>query len=117
MNKKMTETTKVKLLAEIQNIKQHMINLNNDDPLNDPGHASDNAAVDLDVREQDTHQRLEAEINSLQERLINIDQALKRIEKGNYGTCKRCNKEIPVKRLALIPETVYCVSCEAHLKK
>lgn len=117
MNKTTLASTKKLLLDEIEKIKQHMSNLTNDDPLNDPGHASDNAAVDLDVREQDTHQRIEAELESLQAKWNNIDQALKRIEKGNYGTCKRCNKEIIAKRLELIPETIYCVDCESQLKR
>lgn len=111
------ELIKKKLLSESEQIQLHVQNLKKDDPLNDPDHASDNAAVDLDVREQDTHQRIEAELDSLYERQHNIEQALKRIEKGSYGNCKRCNKVIPEKRLELLPETIYCVQCESDLKK
>lgn len=108
---------KNKLLVEEQNIQNRIIELKKDDPFSDPDYSNDNAAVDNDVREQEAHQRIEAEMNELEERLTDFRNALKRIEKGRYGYCKRCNKEIPEKRLELIPETIYCVSCESQLKK
>lgn len=111
------KTTEVKKLLreEKSRIQLQMSELAQDDPFNNPDHVVDNAAVDTDVREQETHQRIEAEINTLKERSEKIDIALERIEKGQYGHCKRCNVSIPQKRLDLIPETVYCVSCESHL--
>ncbi len=108
---------KNKLLVEEQNIQNRIIELKKDDPFSDPDYSNDNAAVDSDVREQEAHQRIEAEMNELEDRLTDFRNALKRIEKGRYGYCKRCNKEIPEKRLELIPETIYCVSCESQLKK
>ena len=108
---------KNKLLAEEQDIQKRIIELKKDDPFSDPDYANDNAAVDNDVREQESHQRIEAEMETLKERLLDVRNALKRIEKGRYGYCKRCNKEIPLKRLELIPETIYCVDCERQLKK
>lgn len=87
------------------------------DPFADPEYANDNAAVDTDVREQDQHQRVQAELESLNERLTDIEDALVRIEKGTYGYCKRCNKEIPAARLELIPDAAYCVQCESELTK
>ena len=40
-----------------------------------------------------------------------IKAALKRIEDGTYGTCVQCEKEIPEKRLELLPHTPLCTSC------
>ncbi len=37
--------------------------------------------------------------------------ALDRLERGTYGTCATCGNRIPHERLAVMPETVYCVSC------
>jgi RNA polymerase-binding transcription factor DksA len=37
--------------------------------------------------------------------------ALRRIEEGTYGYCAICNKMIPHDRLAVMPETVYCIGC------
>lgn len=117
MKEEKLKIIKNKLLAEEEDIKKRMVELKKDDPFSDPEYSNDNAAVDNDVREQEAHQRIEAELETLKERATDVINALKRIEKGRYGYCKRCNKEIPEKRLELIPETIYCVECEGQLKK
>ena len=104
------------LQSELSNIEKRISVLKQNDPFMDPDHVTDNA-VDTDVREQEAHQRIEAELEELQERIAMIQIALKRVASGTYGTCKRCNKTIPSKRLELIPESLYCVSCEEKLKK
>lgn len=111
------KTMKDRLQKELQDVKKRINELKEDDPFNDPGYTTDNAAVDTDVREQEAHRILEAEIQTLKDRKKNITIALERIEKGRYGYCKRCNKEIPPKRLELLPETQYCVSCESEIKQ
>ena len=42
-------------------------------------------------------------------RLGLIDEALRRLERGEYGRCIVCGREIPEARLELVPETPYCV--------
>ncbi|MFP4362349.1 MAG: TraR/DksA family transcriptional regulator [Spirochaetia bacterium] len=44
--------------------------------------------------------------------LQRLKNALDRIEKGNYGKCVRCGKEIPIGRLRLMPEALICVPCK-----
>ncbi len=48
--------------------------------------------------------------------LQKLHNALDRIEKGTYGTCLKCGKEIPIGRLRLVPEAVVCVSCSSRTK-
>jgi DnaK suppressor protein len=50
---------------------------------------------------------LEREQQSLHE----IDLALKRIARGDYGFCVACGTEIPDARLRALPWTRYCVRC------
>lgn len=38
-----------------------------------------------------------------------VEDALVRMEKGEYGFCAVCGKEIPFERLEIVPETNYCV--------
>src|SRR5438128_1619191 len=38
-----------------------------------------------------------------------IDEALRRLDRGEYGRCVVCGREIPQARLDLVPETPYCV--------
>jgi RNA polymerase-binding transcription factor DksA len=44
--------------------------------------------------------------------LDDINQALKRIEKGIYGVCKDCGENIQPARLEIIPTAVLCVGCQ-----
>ena len=38
-------------------------------------------------------------------------EALRRLDEGVYGECFQCGNHIPYDRLAVLPETLYCVSC------
>lgn len=44
--------------------------------------------------------------------LFLIDEALKRIEDCQYGTCLMCNQAIARKRLEAIPWAQYCIHCQ-----
>lgn len=47
-----------------------------------------------------------------------IDEALLRIEDGTYGKCFECGKNIPMKRLEVVPHAHFCIACkEAEEKK
>ncbi|HUQ42534.1 MAG TPA: TraR/DksA C4-type zinc finger protein [Candidatus Limnocylindrales bacterium] len=42
-------------------------------------------------------------------RITQIDDAFDRLKQGGYGTCIICGEQIPDERLALLPDTPYCV--------
>lgn len=42
-------------------------------------------------------------------RLSQIEEAFGRLKSGTYGTCIDCGQRIPDERLALMPDTPYCV--------
>ncbi|HPW17382.1 MAG TPA: TraR/DksA family transcriptional regulator [Candidatus Aminicenantes bacterium] len=44
--------------------------------------------------------------------LLLIDEALKRLERGGFGVCQVCGKEIGAKRIAAIPWTPLCIECQ-----
>ena len=46
-----------------------------------------------------------------------IDAALQRILKANYGTCEACGEAIEIARLRALPATRYCTDCEARQEK
>ncbi len=52
-----------------------------------------------------------------QDSLYEIDEALKRLETGNYGMCEMSGKPIPHPRLEALPFTRYTVECQAELEK
>lgn len=55
--------------------------------------------------------RLPIEYN-LEIRLRNINLALEKIEKENYGKCEKCGEEIPQERLKVSPEARLCLKCK-----
>ena len=46
-----------------------------------------------------------------------IDEALLRIDDGEYGICEECEEEIPLGRLKVMPFARHCVKCKADLEK
>jgi len=47
-----------------------------------------------------------------QEKLMAIEDALSRIDQGEYGLCEECEEEIGVGRLKVMPFTRLCVRCQ-----
>jgi DnaK suppressor protein len=44
-----------------------------------------------------------------------IEEALDRIEAGDYGICLSCEEPIPAKRLAALPWAKHCVTCQESM--
>ncbi len=55
------------------------------------------------VNESDEDMKNKALSDRLELRLEEVNNALVRMEKGNYGICDACQKEIPVERLKANP--------------
>jgi DnaK suppressor protein len=50
-------------------------------------------------------------------KLIQVDDALDRIEDGTYGACEECGDPIGLKRLEAMPDARYCIQCQENLEK
>jgi len=46
-----------------------------------------------------------------------IDQALDRIQEGNYGLCRNCGQPMNEKRLSAVPWAPHCVDCQELAEK
>ncbi|TQV88190.1 TraR/DksA family transcriptional regulator [Aliikangiella coralliicola] len=66
--------------------------------------------------ERENDEVLEALGNASQKEIAQINLALKRIESGHYQTCENCAEPIPIKRLELIPHTIYCTRCAEEIE-
>jgi DnaK suppressor protein len=70
------------------------------------------------VAEEDQAQAIRDEFISLRLNHIDygelrlIEEALDRLNHGDFGTCQGCEEPIPVKRLRAIPWARYCVPCQ-----
>ncbi len=56
------------------------------------------------------------EINELalekaRQRIIILNDVLRRIDSPEYGICIKCKKPIPFERMKAIPSTTRCISC------
>ncbi|RRS32619.1 MAG: molecular chaperone DnaK [Epsilonproteobacteria bacterium (ex Lamellibrachia satsuma)] len=48
-------------------------------------------------------------------RLNRLKHAYLKIDTPEYGICKECEEDIPLERLKLVPESLYCVACMNEL--
>lgn len=62
-----------------------------------------------EVEEFSTNLALE---NSLESELQNVNLALEKIKKGQYGFCEKCGKAIPKERLSVYPKARWCTKCQ-----
>lgn len=49
--------------------------------------------------------------------LEEIEEALQRIESGEYGLCESCGAEIPEARLEALPHARHCIKCQEELER
>jgi DnaK suppressor protein len=55
--------------------------------------------------------QLTALLNAARHRIAEVDDALRRLDEGSYGTCEQCGAPIPAARLAARPFARRCVAC------
>ena len=48
------------------------------------------------------------------ETLSQIDEAVRRLERGDYGTCAHCGREIAEARLKALPFATLCLECQEN---
>jgi DnaK suppressor protein len=49
--------------------------------------------------------------------VLQIEQALVRIQEGNYGLCQNCGQPMSEKRLNAVPWASHCVDCQELAEK
>ncbi|MCS7049424.1 MAG: TraR/DksA C4-type zinc finger protein [Verrucomicrobiae bacterium] len=56
-------------------------------------------------------------VSNEQEALYEIQEALKRLDSGQYGICEMCEKPIPRERLEVLPFARRCIQCQSQVEK
>ena len=51
------------------------------------------------------------------QRLKSIQEALKRMDRGEYGECIRCSEDINEKRLMAVPWATLCINCQEEAER
>jgi RNA polymerase-binding protein DksA len=71
------------------------------------------AELGTDAQEREKSFMFAERLNSY---LNHVNEALYRIEKGNFGICSECGCEISKERLEAVPHTQLCVDCKLKKK-
>lgn len=100
------------LLEEKKRQQVTLASLVAQDPFSNPDRLNDNAASDTEASEESSHERMEALEKTLRVSIREIESALDRIDKGTYGICRSCHKQIGEQRLSIKPTATLCMSCE-----
>jgi len=116
MEKEFIEKMRLKLAEERQELRKRLDSFAQEDKhVKDDFHSNfpeygdkdeDNAT---EVAEYQDNLALEG---NLEERLKEIDEALERIKKEQYGICEHCHQEINPQRLEINPAAKFCVNCQ-----
>ena len=78
----------------------------------------ENAAEDFDRLQQQMNREVAIRNLDRESKLLkDVQGALKRGEDGSYGTCLRCEEEIPEKRMKAVPWAAYCVPCQETIER
>jgi YteA family regulatory protein len=120
MDKNNLNYYKGKLLAERKSAEKFLLQLQNNGMTHGLFESSaelsfyDNHPADL-ASEMETMEKGRAFREHEVTIIKKIDDALKSIEDGTYGTCKRCKKKIPEDRLEFLPYAEHCVKCQNEI--
>lgn len=116
MNKNLIENLKEKLVKEKHELEKELESFATEDKnikynwdARYPNRENGNMEEEADeTQEYDNLLSLE---HSLESKLKDVNLALEKIEKGTYGKCEKCNKEIEEERLMAYPEARLCMGC------
>lgn len=53
----------------------------------------------------------EAALRQAEEKLRNLHRVESQLGKDDFGLCLKCRKSIPLQRILIRPESLYCVQC------
>ena len=95
-----TQQTVDALLLELESFQASRRDTTTDD-----GQDPEGPAIDFE-RSQST-----MVLNQSRSHLLQIGKAIHRLDEGSYGTCQRCNEQIPFARLEARPYSAHCVRC------
>ncbi len=98
---------KEQILKNLTGVKDEIDELQHQE-LNDEG---DYAAANSDSLVES------AIMTQQQKELAEIENALRKIENGEYGICEMCEDPIGFQRLKVKPHAVYCIDCREIVEK
>jgi DnaK suppressor protein len=97
-----------KVRSELENSgEQHRIDILNSEPGDSGDESLATALADFNMATLDRH------VQGLRD----IEAALQRVKKGEYGVCIDCGDDIPFNRLQAYPTAKRCIVCQEQREK
>ena len=113
MNQHKRHHFKKLLLADLKRHAQYI----NDEQARALEAADDDVKESSDLALRDVIQEMALRLSEHESKMVaDIDQALRRMEEGSYGTCVRCGHEIDERRLEAVPTARYDAACQAEVE-
>jgi len=121
MNKKLIQELKEKLVKEKEKLekmlgsfaeKDEKVPGDWDTKFPSMGQGSEGVDLEKEADEVERYSTLLPIEYSLETRLKNVNLALVKIKKGQYGACETCKKPIGIQRLKVSPEARICLKCK-----
>jgi RNA polymerase-binding transcription factor DksA len=106
------DVVRILLEEEKSKVVLRIAELTAQDPFSNPDRLNDNAASDMEASEESNHDRFQAILDELKEKLVLINASLIRIKNDTYGKCSACKKQIENERLNILPTADLCLHCE-----
>ncbi len=66
-----------------------------------------------DLRESNAIKFVEIKVGELEQ----VEDALNRVESGDYGRCRDCSRWIRPARLRIVPNATRCIKCQEQLER
>ena len=54
---------------------------------------------------------VEAALRKAEEKLTNLKKVYSNIGSSDFGICMKCKNEIPIGRILIRPESLFCINC------
>jgi len=107
--KQLLEKEKEALLSQIEHLENNSLNKSQRELSGDLSGYSFHLA-DMGTDNFDREFALDL-VSSEQKLLYEVNEALRRLEKGSFGCCEQCGKSIGRKRLQAVPYARLCIKC------
>jgi len=102
------------LMTEKSRIEEMLEQTQSVSKLDDSDGRADEVDVTNDLATAETYYAVS---ENLEKKLHEIENAIRRLASGDYGLCRECEEQIPVKRLIAVPSAELCIQCQSESER
>jgi DnaK suppressor protein len=114
MEKRQFETLRIRLERQRQEARQFLSRFKQETGSLEqdvPQDSADRSVIHL------SQESLFEQASQRQQILRRVERAMQRMDEGSFGVCAECGKDIPLRRLEVLPWTQYCVHCQEMIER